>query len=86
MQHILSAYKKILRENEKLKNQEETARKVNELLVERYSTSIPVQKVKNKIEEIDKEKLGFSENEWYLESEIKGYAIDKLQELLESEE
>lgn len=63
MQHILSAYKKILRENEKLKNQEETARKVNELLVERYSTSIPVQKVKNKIEEIDKEKLGFSENE-----------------------
>lgn len=49
IQHLLSAYKKILKENEKLKNQEETARKVNELLVERYSTSIPVQKVKDKI-------------------------------------
>ena len=46
---ILSDYKKILKENEELKNQEETARKVNELLVERYSTSIPVQKVKDKI-------------------------------------
>ena len=43
-------YFKLQKENEKLKNQEETARKVNELLVERYSTSIPVQKVKDKIE------------------------------------
>lgn len=37
------------KENEELKNQEETARKVNKLLVERYSTSIPIQKVKEKI-------------------------------------
>lgn len=49
LEHILSDYKKILKENEELKSQEETARKVNELLVERYSTSIPVQKVKDKI-------------------------------------
>ena len=49
IEHILSAYKRVLKENEELKNQEETARKVNELLVERYSTSIPVQKVKDKI-------------------------------------
>lgn len=49
---ILLNYKRVLKENEELKNQEETARKVNELLVERYSTSIPIQKVKNKIEEI----------------------------------
>lgn len=47
---------------------------------------IEIQKIKDKIEKIDEEKLGFSEDEWYLESEIKGYAIDKLQELLESEE
>ena len=39
IQILLSDYKRVLKENEKLKNQEETARKVNELLVERYSTS-----------------------------------------------
>ena len=42
---------KLQKENEKLKNQETTARKINELLVQRYSNSIPVQKVKDKIEE-----------------------------------
>jgi len=47
---------------------------------------IEIQKIKDKIEEVEKEKLNYSEDEWYLESEIKGYAIDKLQELLESEE
>lgn len=46
---ILNLIEKLQKENEELKNQEETARKVNELLVERYSTSIPVQKVKDKI-------------------------------------
>lgn len=40
---------KLQRENEKLKNQEATARKINELLVQRYSNSISVQKVKDKI-------------------------------------
>lgn len=53
IEHILSDYKRVLKENEELKNQEETARKVNELLVERYSTSIPIQKVKDKIEELN---------------------------------
>ena len=70
LRYILSDYKRALKENEELKNQEETARKVNELLVERYSTSIPVQKVKNKIEEIG-EKIKYEENEkiyisWYI--------------------
>lgn len=46
---ILNLIEKLQKENEELKNQEETARKVNELLVERYSTSIPVQTVKDKI-------------------------------------
>lgn len=49
LEHILSDYKKILKENEELKNQEATARRINELLVQRYSNSIPVQKVKDKI-------------------------------------
>lgn len=48
---ILNLIEKLQKENEELKNQEATARKINELLVERYSTSIPVQKVKDKIEE-----------------------------------
>ena len=41
---------KLQKENEELKNQETTARKINELLVQRYSNSISVQKVKDKIE------------------------------------
>ena len=47
--HILSDYKRVLKENEELKNKEATQRKINELLVQRYSNSISVQKVKDKI-------------------------------------
>ena len=53
LEHILSDYKRVLKENEELKNQEATARKINELLVERYSNSIQVQKVKDKIEKLN---------------------------------
>lgn len=51
IEHVLSDYKRVLKENEELKNQEATARKINELLVQRYSNSISVQKIKDKIEE-----------------------------------
>lgn len=51
---------------------------------------IPIQKIKDKIEdkiaEIEADKLNYGEDDWYLESELKGYAIDKLKELLESED
>lgn len=47
--------KRLQKENEELKNQEATQRKINELLVQRYSNSISVQKVKDKIEEVQKE-------------------------------
>lgn len=57
IEHILSDYKRVLKENEELKNQEATQRKINELLVQRYSNSIPVQKVKDKIEEIKERKM-----------------------------
>ena len=40
-------------------------------------------KMKEKIEEINSEKLNYNEDEYYLENEIKGYAIAKLKELLE---
>lgn len=58
--NILSDYKRVLeinevllKENKELKNQEATARKINELLVQRYSNSISVQKVKDIIDRID---------------------------------
>ena len=80
---ILNLIEKLQKENEELKNQEETARKVNELLVERYSTSIPVQKVKDKIRK----------NEEIIDISNDGDLIHELlqknkvyEELLESEE
>lgn len=46
---------------------------------------IPKSKVKELIEETKNEKLNYSEDEWYLEDEIKGYSIEKLQSLLGKE-
>lgn len=46
----LNLINKLQKENEELKNQEATQRKINELLVQRYSNSISLQKVKDKIE------------------------------------
>lgn len=81
---ILSDYKRVLKENEELKNQEATQRKINELLVQRYSNSIPVQKVKDKIEELkqEKKKYGNCLIEMY-EDELVNRDIKILQELLE---
>lgn len=42
-------------------------------------------KIEDIIDEIQADKLNYSEDDWYLESEVKGYAIDKLKEI-ESEE
>lgn len=47
---IYRRYYELRKENEELKNQEATQRKINELLVQRYSNSISLQKVKDKIE------------------------------------
>lgn len=80
------------KENEGLKNQEATARKINELLVQRYSNSISLQKVKDKIEElnrkidksIDDSKGGLDEE--FIEKAGELLAQKRiLQELLESE-
>jgi len=85
IERFLSNYKRILKENEKLKNQEATARKINELLVQRYSNSISVQKVKDKIKE---EKMpltivGGIRNKKILEYGISLGRMQVLQELLE---
>ena len=83
---ILNLINKLQKENEELKNQEATQRKINELLVQRYSNLIPVQKVKDKIEELkqEKKKYGNCLIEMY-EDELVNRDIKILQELLESE-
>lgn len=52
---LLNIIKKLKKESEELKNQEATQKKINKLLVQRYSNSISVQKVKDKIEELNRE-------------------------------
>ena len=79
----LNLIEKLQKENEELKNQEATARRINELLVQRYSNSIPIQKVKEKIRK----------NEEIIDISNDGDLIHELlqknkvyEELLESEE
>ena len=71
---VLNLINKLQKENEELKNQEATQRKINELLVQRYSNSISLQKIKDKIEELIKEGRHYNANK-----------IEVLQELLEEE-
>ncbi len=77
---LLNLTKKLQKENEELKNQEATARKINELLVQRYSNSIPKQKIKDMIEEIQEE--GY----WLFTTDRDSdKCVEFLQELLEKE-
>lgn len=83
LETILNLIEKLQKENEELKNQEATARRINELLVQRYSNSIPVQKVKDKIEEINK-MIAYEHNDAVIIQLGKQKRV--LQKLLESEE
>ena len=78
--------RELRKENEELKNQEATARRINELLVQRYSNSIPVQKVKDNIEKLKAQyKTALEKNS--TEAFILKCQITILQELIkESEE
>lgn len=86
MQHILSDYKRVLKENEELKNKLSLKQfDVNivyndylEKLDEYEKNNIPKQKVKDKIEQLEKNEL-FGK---YNFEQIK-FAVDALQELLE---
>ena len=99
MQHILSDYKRILKENEELKKFHIQDNKHLDFIMQH---SIPVQKVKDKIEELQKEynKLDKQVDEYiksvekdvstYYENKERisimqtlSYFIDTLQELLE---
>ena len=83
IEHILSDYRRVLKEIEVLKNQEATARKINELLVQRYSNSISKQKIKDKIREINK-MIAYEHNDAVIIQLGKQNRV--LQKLLESEE
>lgn len=65
---------------EQLKNEIEDWKFTKKYVEDEY---IHKDKIKEKIEETNNEKLNYSEDEYYLENEVKGYAIDKLKELLE---
>ena len=81
LDYILRDYKRVLKENEELKNQEATQRKINELLLQRYSNSISVQKVKDKIEELEKDEYSKYYDMFLEERDLK-YTIRILLELL----
>lgn len=87
VEKLKNSIDKLKKENEKLKNQEAITKIKNELLVQRYSNYIPVQTVKDKIEELkqEKKKYGNCLIEMY-EDELVNRDIKILQELLESEE
>ena len=97
-QHILSDYKRVLKENEELKDTNTYLQKENEELKERIrehtllispyyvkENFIPVQKVKDKIEELQNGPLKINENnKYYYETEAYNkIIIQVLQELLE---
>lgn len=95
-QHILSEYKKVLKENEELKNAINVVNKEKADWIRAYQeekdkqikllkSSILIQKVKDKIEELKEKEQGIKENEWLLCSSINHMKIQVLQELLESE-
>lgn len=88
LQNLIARYKELEKENENLRDTnkklyEMGQRQAMQILIE--DDYIPKSKVKEKIEEINNEKLNYSEDEYYLENEIKGYAIDKIHELLEED-
>lgn len=82
--YILSDYKRVLKENEELKNDYENLS--NSVVVKNHciKNSIPIQKVKDKIEELkqEKKKYGNCLIEMY-EDELVNRDIKILQELLE---
>lgn len=93
IEHILLDYKRVLKENEKLKALDSSNSKMIANMSKRHfqdrekiRNSIPIQKVKDKIEELKEKEQGIKENEWLLCSSINHMKIQVLQELLESEE
>ena len=80
---------KLQKENEELKNQEATQRKINELLVQRYSNSISLQKIKDNLIKYQEEYELLLEHQSGKESNRTKYLrgrIHMCQELIEERE
>lgn len=82
IEHILSDYKRVLKENEELKKFHIQDNKHLDFIMQH---SIPIQKVKDKIEELQNGPLKINENnKYYYETEAYNkIIIQVLQELLE---
>ena len=95
MNNILSDYKRVLKENEELRkliaHKNGYTKKLEEDLFENCSNYvIPVQKIKDKIEEVEKIKQEYEEEntmdeDYYFDINAYNSVIFVLQELLESE-
>lgn len=96
IQHLLSEYKKVLKENEVLsKENKELQKEIDQMksldiykLVEDWETGqfIPVQKVKDKIEELKKKVEELTDDKGYWGGSDLLEQIKVLQELLEKEQ
>lgn len=82
--NILLAYKRVLKENEELKDFKKQVTDIESTNFIKYKNYIPIQKVKDKIEYLDKQ-----QKQWLEDRELKAsdseiiFARDFLQELLE---
>ena len=83
-EHILSDYKRVLKENEELKDFKKQVTDIESTNFIKYKNYISIQKVKDKIEYLDKQ-----QKQWLEDRELKAsdseiiFARDFLQELLE---
>ncbi len=84
LNRILSDYKRVLKENEELKDFKKQVTDIESTNFIKYKNYIPIQKVKDKIEYLDKQ-----QKQWLEDRELKAsdseiiFARDFLQELLE---
>ncbi len=93
LEHILSDYKRVLKENEKLKALDSSNSKMIANMSKRHfqdrekiRNSIPVQKVKDKIEELKKKVEELTDDKGYWGGSDLLEQIEVLQELLEKEQ
>lgn len=101
IEHILSTYKRVLKENEELKNEvmekdleiigkEEYTKASMKEIIEQYYTAneecIPIQKVKDKIEELKKKVEELTDDKGYWGGSDLLEQIKVLEEILEKEQ
>ena len=84
LEHILSDYKRTLKKNEELKEELETEQNERLLCYIRERQMIPVQKIKDKIEDL--KMSGGSDGKDNIENTARELAIEALQDILDESE